>query len=297
MVWRLPPLNAIRSFEAAARHQSITLAAEDLHVTPGAISRQVKILETILQIPLFSRTNSEVRLTAEGRAYFNTITEALRLIDSATSRLLDDHRQRPLRVACSVLFAMRWLFPRLSRFHVEPAQFQMSLPTTLMPMGTEFDSDNVDVVIRLGSGDWGPKVSCHRLFDSELVPICSPKFSAGKAFRRPADLLHLPLLYSALRPDAWPGWFKVAGLPLDAFKNATMFESSPLAYQAAIDGLGIAIGERCFISDDVKQKRLVVPFREVYASSESFYVIYLHRAERNPNLRKFCDWIVDEARR
>jgi LysR family transcriptional regulator, glycine cleavage system transcriptional activator len=288
-------MNAIRAFEAAAQHESFARAAEDLHVTAGAVSRQVKALEKMLQIPLFTRTNSEARLTPEGRAYFNTVTEALRLIDGATSRLLNARRQRPIRVSCSVLFAMRWLFPRLSRFQFEHAQFQLSLPTTLMPVGTEFDADHLDVVIRLGSGNWGPEVSCHHLFASELVVICSPKFLEGKILKRPSDLVRFPLLYSALRADAWPGWFKVAGLPADELRNATMLESSTLAYQAAIDGLGIAIGERRFIDDDIKHKRLVVPFREVYASSESFFIICPRHAERNQRLREFRDWIVNEA--
>jgi LysR family transcriptional regulator, glycine cleavage system transcriptional activator len=297
MAWHLPSLNAVRSFEAAARHQSFTLAATDLHVTPGAISRQIKSLESTLLVRLFTRQKSEVRLTPEGKDYFKAITDALQLIDGATRRLCDAPGQHPLRVTCSVLFAMRWLFPHLSRFHPERTELQLSLPTVLMPPGTEFDSHQCDAVIRLDNGKRGPKIACHCLFESELVAMCSPKLIAnGPPLRRPDDLRHHRLLCSALRAEAWSKWLGAARLSNIDVARATMFESSTLAYQAAIDGLGVAIGERALIDDDLAHGRLIVPFEISYAGTDAFYLLYPRQAESAANLREFRDWIVKEAR-
>lgn len=158
MAWRFPPLNSLRAFEAAGRHKSFTLAADELHVTPGAVSLQIKALEETLGISLFARNNREVRLTPESKEYLDGLTEAFRKIDKSTSDLLDSRREKPLRIMCSKIVAARWLFPRLLRFLALHPNRHVSLTTALTPESLPIDSDVTDLVIRLGTGQW-PRTS------------------------------------------------------------------------------------------------------------------------------------------
>ena len=214
MGWQLPPLNALRAFEAAGRLSSFTLAAEELHVTPGAVSRQIKLLEETLGIPLFIRNNREVRLTPESALYLTTLTESFRRMDAATGSLRDARRDRPLRIMCSGNVATRWLFPHLRQFHTRYPNRQVLLTTSLTTASVAFDSDMTDILIRLGQAPWPADIVAHRLFDSDLIPICSPALlRADPPLRRAEDLKKHTLLYSELRPDGWQRWLKMTGLP------------------------------------------------------------------------------------
>ena len=161
MAWRFPPLNSLRAFEAAGRCQSFTLAAEELHVTPGAVSRQIKTLEEKLGVSLFARNNREVRLTPDSKQYLDCLTEAFRRIDKSTSDLLDSRREKPLRIMCSMIVAARWLFPRLPRFLALHPNRHVSLTTALTPATSPIDTDVTDLVIRLGTGDWPSHIRSH----------------------------------------------------------------------------------------------------------------------------------------
>lgn len=214
MGWHLPPLNALRAFEAAGRHSSVTLGAEELHVTPGAVSRQIKLLETRLGVQLFARNNREIRLTAESAVVLDSLTDAFRRLDAAAGKLRDSGRQRPLRIMCSGNVATRWLFPRLRQFHTSHPHRNVMLTTSLTTVTAAFESDAADMVIRLGTDPWPADIVAHYLFDSEVIPICSPELlRLGSGLSRPEDLRNYTLLYSERRPEVWERWLRLAGLP------------------------------------------------------------------------------------
>lgn len=296
MRWNLPPLNAVRAFEAAGRHRSFSNAATELGVTTGAVSRQIKILEEFLGTVLFERGNREIRLTTEGHAYLSLMVDALRRIDSATNGLKQRRQERPLNIMCCASLATRWLFPRLPRFYARNPQARLTFSSLASPKDYLTEAENVDVVIRSGDGNWSPEVTSYRLFGSELMAICSPNLlRAGPDLREPADLKRHTLLFSLFRPNAWSRWFEAVGeSQLDAPQMAR-FESSGLTYQAATQGLGVALGERRFIIEDLAQGRLVAPFDFVFANHEGFYLIHKRQAASLPHVKEFRKWIVDEA--
>jgi LysR family transcriptional regulator, glycine cleavage system transcriptional activator len=296
MGWKLPPLNALRAFEAAARHESFSLAADELNVTPGAISRQIKTLEIALGHNLFVRNNRDVKLTAESRVLSAALAEAFRNIDAAAGAFIETKSGNPLRVVCSMIVATRWLFPRLARFHTRYPHRHVSLTTSLASESTPFAGNTAEAIIRLGTDSWPKGIASHYLFSSELVPICSPDLlKQGLPLNGPQDLRHHTLLSSALRPQSWQRWTKsagVEGLDLDA---AIEFESSALTYTAALEGHGVALGERAFIGEDVRKGRLVVPFAFVHKNPESFFLIYKRELEGVPRLKEFASWLIQEA--
>jgi LysR family glycine cleavage system transcriptional activator len=286
-------LNAIRAFEAAGRHGSFTLAAAELHVTPGAVSRQIALLEATLSLPLFIRGNREVRLTADGMQYLASLTDALRRIDTATRRVTDARRSRPLRVMCSANLATRWLFRQLRDFHACFPNRHVLLVTSLTSATAAFDSDLTDILIRAGTGDWPADLVSYKLFDSELTPVCAPSLlRQDSGLRTPTALQHQTLLISNLRPEGWGRWLSMVGLPDLSHFTVQRFESSALAYEAAAEGLGIAMGEIRLVQDDIRKGRLVAPWQCSQRQPESFYLIYQHQDEAMPQLREFRDWIL-----
>ncbi|WP_431285804.1 transcriptional regulator GcvA [Humitalea sp. 24SJ18S-53] len=293
MAWQLPPLNALRAFEAAARHCSFSLAAEELCVTPGAISRQIKLLEASLGMQLFIRNNREVRLTAESAQYVAMVTDLFRRLDGATARLRDARREKPVRVMCSASVATRWVFPRLRLFHMKYPNRNVLLTTSLTTASVAFSSDSADFVIRLGTDEWPADVVAHRLFDSELTPVCSPRLlQTGPRLKEPEDLRQHTLLYSEIRPEGWGRWLAMVGLPPLSTFNTQKFESSALVYEAAAEGLGVAMGEKNLIGDDIRKGRLVIPWPISQRHPEGFYLIYQRQAHSTPQLREFRDWIL-----
>lgn len=292
----LPPLNAIRAFEAAARHESFALAADELHVTPGAISRQIKTLEVVLGMQLFARTNRQVRLTSESRTYFDAVTDALHRLDAATQGLLISRADRPLRIMCSMSFAMRWLLPRLPAFHARHPHIRISLLTTPPRGAADVEAQGADVQIRLGLGHATVDHASHLLFHSELVPVCSPRLlQEGPPLQTVADLRRHTLLHSELAPDAWARWLDATGAPAMDPKRATRFENSDLAHQAAIEGLGVALGERALISKDLQSGLLVLPLGLVCCRADAYYLFHQQPLERTGHLHRFRDWLVGEA--
>lgn len=296
MPWQLPPLNALRAFEAAARHQSFTLAAEELHVTPGAISRHIRALESTLGIPLFIRNNRDVRLTLESKAYREVLTDAFRRINAGTENLLNTRRDGPLRITCSMIVAVRWLFPRLPRFHSRYPHRHISVATSLSTTPAQFESDSADAVIRLGTDEWPSNIVSHPLFGSELVAICSPKLlENGPPLRSPEDLAHHTLLSSNLRPHSWQHWLRAAGVTNVNLDQAVRFESSALTYAAAMEGMGVALGERAFIGEDLRKGRLIVPLSFCHRNPENFHLIYPRESEHVSRLKEFRAWALEEA--
>ncbi|MEA2959462.1 MAG: LysR family transcriptional regulator, glycine cleavage system transcriptional activator [Alphaproteobacteria bacterium] len=293
---QLPPLNPLRAFEAAGRLKSIRKAADELSVTPGAVSRQVQILETHLGIPLFRRESRSAILTAAGEQYLAAITEHIDGIREATLKLTGERgRSREiLKVRAYVTFAMKWLIPRLSSFHEANPSTEARITASLEAV--DFEHEDVDGAIRLGDGHW-PEYEVDRLVANELIPVCSPEFRRTTMLKHPSDLAGRTLLHSLARPDDWMYWLKAAGQTgIDAYAGLK-YQSSVMVHQAAIEGQGIAIAQKVLVDDDLRRRRLVQPFKLSCDRGDfTYYLIYPKNRLRNPSFRKFRSWLVEQAR-
>jgi LysR family glycine cleavage system transcriptional activator len=291
---RLPPLNALRAFEAAARHLSITLAADELHVTPGAVSRQVKALEDVLGLQLFERGHREITLTRDGADYHRAVTRALDALREATRKLTHTRQRKTLKIRAYTTFAMRWLIPRLSGFHAAHPDIEVLLKASLEPV--DFRKEDIDGAVRLGDGHW-PGAHTHRLVANILAPVASPGLlKTGPKLKKPADLARHTLLHSIARPDDWGTWLEAAGARGTVDPRAGMsYESSAMAYAAAIEGQGLAIAQLFLVADDLQAGRLVMPFKHTVDMGDFTYYLLTpsHRAE-TASMKTFRLWMLDQ---
>ncbi len=292
MPWKLPPLNALRSFEVAARLGSFTQAADELHVTPGAVSRQIKNLEQYLGLDLFERSARDVTLTPSGRQYLEVAANMFGELHTATEQLMARGRDRPLHIWSSMTFSMRWLVPRLTKYYSEHGGLDVFLTTSLKPV--DFRNGDIDIAIRYGAGQW-TGVTPHLLVRTDLIPVCSRAYQQEHQISELADLRGLTLLHSVIRLDDWNNYLQAAGLgEIDGYRGMR-FESSALAYQAAEQGLGLALGQRALVQDDLDSGRLVAPLEFSIASNGGFYLIYPEGAERRKDIATFRDWLLSQV--
>ncbi|MBT5495353.1 MAG: transcriptional regulator GcvA [Alphaproteobacteria bacterium] len=289
---RLPPLNALRTFEAAGRHVSFIHAAEELSVTPGAVSRQVKVLEQWLGAPLFRRAHKQVSLTPLGRSYLEAVGEPLDALAMATDRASRREATRPLAIYCYPTFALRWLVPRWGRFYDAHPEIDVQLTTSLQPV--DFARDDYDAAIRVGDRlDAQPGLAAIKLVDVELIPVCSPEI--GESLNRPSDLTGATLLHNAPRPRDWRRWLELAeitGIDPDA---GPRFDSLNLSIQAAIGGVGVGIAIRALVEEELASGRLIQPFGPSRLSSRPFYLTYPSHHARDKRLAVFAKWLNAEA--
>ncbi len=295
---RLPPLNAVHTFEAAARHLSFHRAAEELHVTPSAVSHQVRALEEFLGVRLFNRLARQVVLTTEGQIYLPPVRAALDQIHSATERVAAAKDRGPLTMSVSPTFATGWLVPRLSRFQVAHPSIEVRL--NLVRSTTEpadFSRSDVDLVIRYGNQD-NPGLRSIRLIVEELLPVCSPALlDAPTPLRRPQDLRHVTLLHALPRVDQWRQWLTAAGVGGVNAERGPKFHNTPLTLEGAIAGMGVALADRRLVARELKSGRLVAPFDITLPSESAYYLIYPQEREDNPNIAAFRDWLLGEVAR
>jgi LysR family transcriptional regulator, glycine cleavage system transcriptional activator len=298
---RLPPLNGLRAFEAAARHMSFSKAAEELNVTPAAISQQVKGLEAYYDVPLFRRATRTLYLTDAGQAALPTLREGFDKLAEAANRIAARESDSVLTVSVTPSFAAKWLMPRLEHFVSAHPEFDVRLDAT--EALTDFDADNVDAAIRYGLGSYDNLYSMG-LMEDEAFPVCSPALLKGpRPLSSPEDLRYHSLLHvdwkvqTELYPN-WSMWLKAAGVQETVnIKRGPRFSSESLSVQAAVEGLGVAITLRSLARDDLKAGRLVRPFaRSVIDETKFFY----HFVCPYPNLevakvKAFKDWIMLEA--
>ncbi len=290
---KLPPLNAIRTFEAAARHGSFLKAAAELHVTPGAVSRLVKSLEEYLDVELFSRSHRSIRLTEEGRLYSGAVTQALRQLAIATEQLVLNNSQNVLRICCHPTFAVHWLIPRYADFQAAHPDCQLDLRTTLTPESEDVDAYDFVVRIAHESGETEvDRISSVRLVDVVTFPVCAPSLAAQHGpFERPEDLRGHQLIHAALRPNDWNRWLEFAGFAVIDRPRGPVFETLALAYNAAISGAGIAIGIHAFVDSDLRAGRLVRLYSHARRSASGFNLTYSSvRARRFAKMRRFLEW-------
>lgn len=293
MLRRLPPLNAVRAFEAAARNGSVTRAARELSVTQGAVSRHVRSLEQWLGTTLVERTQHGIRLTAAGATYMRALRGALDQIDHATRQLQKTPDDNLLRLKLPPTFAIRWLIPRLAAFHaLHPA---IDVQITTSHDRADFDREDIDACIH---SERAPPDApgFRRLVGEVLVPVCSPRLLArGPGLREPADLAHYALLCSLNRPDDWPAWLGAAGAPHIDGNSGIKFENAALAYQAAIDELGVMIAQRALVEDDLRSGRLVAPIDRPLRMPGGYYLAYAPDRAPSARLLAFEAWVVGAA--
>ncbi|OPZ00293.1 transcriptional regulator [Bradyrhizobium sacchari] len=290
MTARLPSLNGLRAFEAAARHLSFTLAASELNVTQTAISHQIRRLEEELGIRLFIRQNRALALTPEARDYLPGVRAAFNDLRLATDRLLRKDDDKVLTVSTIASLAAKWLLPRLTDFQESHPGIDVRITTSTSLV--DFQRDNVDVAIRYGRGQW-PGVRADWLMADELFPVCSPSLLRGdKPLRRPEDLKDHVLLHTNVSDD-WRLWLTAAGLsPGISRQPGITFDMTLMTVQAAIDGMGVAMGRTSYVQDDIAKGRLVVPFKIALPADAGFYLVSPDGRREAPKLAAFRQWIV-----
>jgi LysR family glycine cleavage system transcriptional activator len=286
---RLPFLNGLRAFEAAARAGSFAAAAEELSVTPAAVSRMVRLLEERLGLALFQRKANRLALTPAGRAYQGGLTQIFDALANLTNQVTALANPYVLTVGVGPTFAIRWLIPRLAAFR--KLQPDVEVRITTGGAAAPF-ADDWTCGIKLGHGDW-PDLVSESLFAADLVPVCSPALAA--ALQQPSDLQSATLLQVAHALDDWPRWLQAAGVQR-AGASGPQFEFYGQALQAATDGLGIAMGIRPYIEDDIAAGRLVAPFALSVPKGESWYLVYRQARMEEPGFAAFRAWIVEAAR-
>jgi LysR family glycine cleavage system transcriptional activator len=288
-----PPLSALRPFEAAARLESFSRAAEELHLTHGAVSHQVRALEEHLGTPLFARHGKRVTLTAAGRAFAESVRNALQEIAQAAERL--DSRKRDHQLSVSVLpsFASRWLMPRLIRFMDAHPQIEVNVAASVAL--ADFTRDGVDVAIRFGRGPWPPLV-CEEFLDDEYFPVASSKLPKSKLPKEPGDLLRMRIIREDR--DYWCLWFEAAGVQVrDIPMAGPLFNDSTYSLQAAARGEGIALARRSIVGEDLERGTLKKLFGVTVPSRESYWFVSPKELAAAPKVKAFRDWVKAELRR
>jgi LysR family glycine cleavage system transcriptional activator len=286
-------MHAIRAFEAAARRLSFNRAAEELHVTPSAVSHQIRRLEEHLGVKLFDRITRRVVLTREGRTLLSAVQGALDQIEAAVQRLKVNRDDGSLTLQASPNFATEWLVPRLLGFQAEFPDIEVRLVTTRGHDGLRLDFEQVDLAIWYGNGRW-PDVACERLMSEQLVPVCSPELLAGEqVLASPADLRDATLIHVLMRIGQWRNWLEAAGVEDVDPERGPKFQNTPLALEAAMAGMGVAIANRAFVADHLRDGRLVIPFDQDLPSESAYYLIYPTQGLRRRSALAFRGWIRD----
>src|SRR5258706_6544485 len=286
-------LMAVRACEAAARLGSFARAAAELSITPAAVSQQVRYLEQRLEVRLFTRQARGVRLTQVGAEYSATLGDALDKIATATDRVRVADRAGVLTVATTPSFASKWLLPRLIRFQTTHPELDVRLSASNAL--SNFDLQDVDVAVRYGKGQW-PGLSAQLLLSTERFPVCSPSLRSGPVpLAKPGDLRHHTLLH--LMVDEWAEWLSLAGLSGLAWGRGPQYSDAGLLTQAAIEGHGVALGQRVLVADDLAAGRLVEPFKLRMPSELAYYVVFQPGAQERPKVAAFQRWLQEEANR
>lgn len=290
---RLPSLNGLRAFEAAARHLSFTAAAAELNVTQTAISHQIRRLEQELGVRLFIRQNRAIVLTADAKEYLPSIRAAFNDLRLATNRLRRKDNDHVLTVSTLASLAAKWLLPRLAAFQEANPGIDVRITTSTELV--DFQRGDVDAAIRYGRGQW-PGLRADWLMGDQLFPVCSPKLLQGeRPLRRPEDLAYQVLLHtSGATRDDWRLWLTAAGLPTELSDHSGLtFDLTFVTVQAAIDGHGVAIGRTSYVRDDIAKGHLVVPFDITLPTDAGFYLVSPETRADTPKLTTFRRWLLE----
>lgn len=307
MTDRVPSLNALRVLEAVARHLSLTKAANELHVTPAAISHQIKGLEADLGIPLVERSGRRLRMTEAAQAGLGDLRVAFDRLTQAARKIREHGRSETLTVSTTPSFAAGWLIPRLERFRARQPDIDLRLDTSVRLLNLE--REGIDAAIRYGAGDY-PGLETVRLFNEGVFPVCSPAVCAGAhPLNEPADLkwhtlLHLDWWHALPAAGAtgasgdWPDWrmwLLAAGVEGVDHTRGPRFSDSGMALQAARLGQGVALGSTSLVGDDLRAGTLVVPFALSIATRFACFLVYPKDTAAQPKIAAFREWLLSET--
>ncbi len=290
---RLPPLNALRAFEAAARHKSFTAAARDLFVTHGAVSRQIQHIEEFLGCRLFDRLPRGVELTDEGREYAAVVRRAFEQVSEASDaiRTRADEKQI-LTISTTPRFAVGWLMSRLHLFQRDYPEYGIRISSTTRLVN--FERERIDVAIRYGRGNW-PGLFVTRLFKHEEVPVCAPALLEGpNALKSPEDLAHVRLLHDG-SSQYWRSWLDFAGISTVDPHEGWVLDDPNVLFQAAMQGQGVALANPRTIETELRDGKLVQPFDMVLATDVAAYVVCPEQNADNPKIHAVIEWLVAQA--
>jgi LysR family glycine cleavage system transcriptional activator len=294
----MPPLNALRAFEAAGRHLSITKAAAELCVTVTAVSHQVKSLEDYLEVRLFRRAGNSLFLTDAGQAFLPGLRAGFAELERAIDTLREHDCRGPLVLSVAPIFATKWLIPRLEHFRVGHPDIDVRISATLAL--ADFERDGVDAAVRVGRGRY-PGLVSHRLFGESVVPMCSPALLKGEhALASPENLRDHVLLHfdwpaqEQVTPD-WDTWLKATGVTgIDATRGPR-FTQPDYAMQAAAEAAGVVLGWRSLADADLDSGRLIIPFDLPLQMDVAFYLVYPEASAERPKLARFREWLLGQT--
>src|SRR5471030_13292 len=287
MIANLPPLNAVRAFAAAARHESFSRAAEELHVSHSAVSRHVKLLEEHLGVLLFERRTRQSLLTPAGQAFYEQVSLALAQIANAATNLKNARGVRKVKINVRPSFAVRWLIPRLPAFMALHPDIQPEVVTsTLSPDHTR---ERFDVVIRRGETDWANNIQPQVLLDDDIILVATPSLIQNTPLNSPGDLLEHTLLTGRTRSLDWQNWARHAGIAIRRHQPVLKFDHMHLVLQAAVDGLGVALCPTSLLGKDLATGRLICPFPELRLPLTRYYYGVSQDAGRDAQV--FIDWM------
>ncbi len=296
----LPPLNSLRAFEAAARHLSLKKAAEELHVTPAAISHQVRALEEYCGAQLFHRLARALRLTEAGQAALPLLREGFDKLVEAAEAMKAEERAGILTVSVAPSFGAKWLIPRLDRFHAAHPEFDVRIDAT--DALVNFAGDGVDVALRYGRGTYR-NLRSECLMPEVAFPVCSPRLLEREApLSQPEDLRHHTLLHVQWRTEddaapSWRMWLRAAGVEGVDVERGPRFSVQGMALEAAIEGQGVALAGAALVEGDLKARRLVRPFPPSLSQATAFcyYLVYPEAKAGDPKVMAFRDWVLAEV--
>lgn len=283
-------LGPLRVFDAVFRSGGISRAAEALHVTPGAVSQQIKQLESMLGVSLVRKAGREIELTEAGLALAKGLSDLFDRIEAVLDEVTEAGNPKRLRLKVLPTFAIKWLVPRLANFYAAHSDIDIEIAT--VSRAQELHLDNADFVVCHGTGEW-PGLHVDHLFDEVFVPVCSP--ALAETIRAPEDLLEVQLLHSMMRPEGWPTWLGAAGLGAAKPARNVTLANAALCVQAAVNGLGVAIAQTAYVRDDLASGRLVHPLTQEVRTKFGYYLLCDPSKAGTQPLKLFRDWLLSEA--
>ena len=290
----IPPADALIAFECSARHSSFTRAAEELHLTQGAISKQIRHLEDRLGVELFRRVRQRIVLTDAGRLYLHDIRGALESMTAATRQIMSFAGSSDvLNLAVLPTFGTRWLAPRIADFSRQYPEAGLNLSVRLQPF--DFEHEPFDCAIHHGGPVWAGAIA-ERLFDEEVIPVASRAFQDRYGIETPADLARVPRLQLSTRPLAWRQWFDLAGIEQAAAFQGARFEQFVMITEAAVHDAGAALVPRLFVEEELASGRLVRLFDLPLVQKTAYYFVYPENRTLRPLVNRFRIWLKEEAR-
>jgi LysR family transcriptional regulator, glycine cleavage system transcriptional activator len=289
---RLPPLNALRVFDAAARHGSFNRASEELCVTPSAVSHQLKSLEEFLGVELFKREKRTISLTPAGERYLPSVQMALDEVEFATRKLITSPNSNVVNLSVAPAFLTRWLVPRIASFQTKYPEIELRIESSIDYI--DFENSDTDMAVYYGKGHW-TGVESHLMRNIFLTPVISPQLLKEKGgIRKPSDLANFTLINVTGRNHEWSKILQKLNVSISSVAHTISFSSTSLAVSAAAEGIGVALADTALLQRETENGRLVAPLDVSLDSHNAFYLVYKENRSITPAMESFREWILDE---